>query len=322
MRPHSLASALLASIALLPGCGLGLDGFKGWEDSGLVDDEDGFGGFDGGSSGGTGGDGGSGDGGSGDGGSGDGGSGDGGSGPVDNDGDGYTADIDCDDVDQDTFPGAAPRDSATACMRDRDGDDWGDQYVETGITPGTDCNDGDATTSPADADGDGWSTCDGDCDDADSGRSPGTPEVAFDGIDQDCSGADSGTIVTASGSTGSISDYTTTWGYATASGCGTVLDIEVTVDITHSYAADLGIAIHEPSGLNFATLQYYSFTNDNGYGISGTWSSRGTGSLSAYESLSYVLGGAGSGQWALEIYDEAYLDTGSLNSWSVTLYCL
>ncbi|MBN1335739.1 MAG: FG-GAP repeat protein [Deltaproteobacteria bacterium] len=41
-----------------------------------------------------------------------------------------------------------------------------------------------------DADSDGWTVTGGDCDDADATRYPGAPEVAADGIDQDCNGGD------------------------------------------------------------------------------------------------------------------------------------
>jgi len=45
-------------------------------------------------------------------------------------------------------------------------------------------------TAPQDADKDGFSPDSGDCDDFNSKVYPGAPEVANDGIDQDCSGAD------------------------------------------------------------------------------------------------------------------------------------
>ena len=51
-----------------------------------------------------------------------------------------------------------------------------------------DCNP--ASDELADTDGDGFSICDGDCDDEDPGRSPGAEEIPYDGIDQDCDGAD------------------------------------------------------------------------------------------------------------------------------------
>ena len=58
-------------------------------------------------------------------------------------------DDDCDDTSEFTFPGAAPNDSATECMEDKDGDDWGDLNPGGGnTTPGTDCDD----DSPAAAD--------------------------------------------------------------------------------------------------------------------------------------------------------------------------
>lgn len=45
-----------------------------------------------------------------------------------------------------------------------------------------------------DADGDGSNACD-DCDDADAGRSPTLAEICDDAIDQDCDGADAGSVV-------------------------------------------------------------------------------------------------------------------------------
>ncbi len=49
-----------------------------------------------------------------------------------------------------------------------------------------------------DADGDTWMICEGDCDDGDAGINPGETEIANDGIDQDCDGADltTGTLPT------------------------------------------------------------------------------------------------------------------------------
>jgi hypothetical protein len=49
-------------------------------------------------------------------------------------------DDDCDDASADTFPGAAPNDDALACMKDEDGDDWGDDTPPNGVDPGSDCD--------------------------------------------------------------------------------------------------------------------------------------------------------------------------------------
>ncbi|MBK7756632.1 MAG: FG-GAP repeat protein [Deltaproteobacteria bacterium] len=71
---------------------------------------------------------------------------------------------DCDDGASQTFPGAAPKDSATACMADNDGDGFGDAKAIGAVSAGTDCDD-------------------------DSGaRYPGATEQVGDGVDQSCDG--------------------------------------------------------------------------------------------------------------------------------------
>ena len=107
-------------------------------------------------------------------------------------GEGIVPGTDCDDDGAETFPGAAPNDDATACMKDEDGDDWGDLDPpggggEGGVVPGTDCDDADmgawdTCSTCTDADGDGWVTgCEdfpaefpkADCDDGDEHTFPG-----------------------------------------------------------------------------------------------------------------------------------------------------
>ncbi len=73
-------------------------------------------------------------------------------------------DADCDDSAADTFPGAAPSDDLTACMKDTDGDERGDSDPPTGVTAGSDCNDNDETVN-IDA-----------------------SETAGDGVDSNCNG--------------------------------------------------------------------------------------------------------------------------------------
>ncbi|MCP3980554.1 MAG: PKD domain-containing protein, partial [bacterium] len=108
---------------------------------------------------------------------------------------------DCDDTSPsaaDTHPGAAPNDSAGGCLKDVDGDDWGDVATIAGVTPGTDCDDSFALTFPGaapndapaacylDADGDDWGdenppagvTAGTDCDDSDAQLHPDTPWYA------------------------------------------------------------------------------------------------------------------------------------------------
>ena len=86
---------------------------------------------------------------------------------VDADGDGENSDTDCDDSDSLTYSGAAANDSTTACMKDADGDGYGDI---NGTTAGTDC------------------------DDSDSMVNPGATEIQNDGIDNDCDPSTSDTL--------------------------------------------------------------------------------------------------------------------------------
>ena len=67
---------------------------------------------------------------------------------VDNDGDGWDSEVDCDDGDAAVFPGSAELDSDTACMRDADGDGYGDLSATAPVEPGSDCDDNDASVHP------------------------------------------------------------------------------------------------------------------------------------------------------------------------------
>ena len=68
---------------------------------------------------------------------------------VDVDEDGYDAGIDCDDADPLAFPGAAPQDSESECMRDADEDGYGDSTpTNENVTAGTDCDDEDPDVNP------------------------------------------------------------------------------------------------------------------------------------------------------------------------------
>ena len=84
----------------------------------------------------------------------------------DEDGDGYYSDIDCNDHDSITYPGAPE-----LC----DGKD-------------NDC-DGTVPAEEVDGDGDGVSKCDGDCNDGDAFVNPSAYEIPGDNVDDNCDGS-------------------------------------------------------------------------------------------------------------------------------------
>ncbi len=106
---------------------------------------------------------------------------------TDGDGDGYDGLVDCDDDDPAINPGAAevPDDGidqdcngfdTATCFEDLDGDTWGSSVTIL-------ADDGDCTDV-------GEAVIDTDCDDNDATAHPGAPEIADDGVDQDCDGDD------------------------------------------------------------------------------------------------------------------------------------
>lgn len=107
-----------------------------------------------------------------------------------------------------------------------------------------------------------------------------------------------------------------------------ITDINVTVDITHTFLRDLVLILENPAG-NRITL-----SNRNGGGgenYSGTIfdqeavTSIGTGippfsgSFIPQEDLSSFYGGTSTGDWTLIVSDNESIDTGQINSWSIEI---
>jgi len=84
--------------------------------------------------------------------------------PVDNDGDGYLSDVDCNDNDPSINPGATEICNGI--------DDDCDELIDEGF----------------DIDGDGYTSCGGDCDDNGATVNPEATEICDDTIDNDCDG--------------------------------------------------------------------------------------------------------------------------------------
>ena len=148
--------------------------------------------------------------------------------PVDNDGDGWSSDVDCDDNDASEYPGVI-------WYADADGDGYGDSGSSTeceranptDVLDNTDCDDNDATEHPgaiwyADADGDGYghplssNACerqfptdvlnDLDCNDSDPGINPNT--VWYEDSDGDGYGNSSATMTQCTQPGGHVLDNT------------------------------------------------------------------------------------------------------------------
>ena len=106
-------------------------------------------------------------------------------GPItDIDGDGFAADIDCNDEDANIFPGSVAE-SSELCLLDGDGDGFGDANAPSPYDAGSDCNDADGFTFPGAAENESDSLCQTDADEDGYGSS--TPaagvESGLDGFD-------------------------------------------------------------------------------------------------------------------------------------------
>jgi subtilisin-like proprotein convertase family protein len=215
---------------------------------------------------------------------------------LDRDQDGFsTCELDCDDDDAATFPGAASNDNLNACMTDLDGDGYGAVSPQAGVRVGTDC------------------------DDSSIDIYPGATEVAFDGIDQDCDGKDSGEIITVNGEGNlPIQDYDTITSEATVTDCPGIIDATVNLEISHSFVGDLEVVLYSPSGFSFIL---HNRSGGSAANLIGSYSTSG-GSLTPAQPLTPLSGSSGDGIWQLTVYDAAIGDSGTLNSWSLELSCL
>ncbi len=107
---------------------------------------------------------------------------------------------------------------------------------------------------------------------------------------------------------------------------GTIADINVTLNITHDYDADLDIILVSPAGTEvqlvlYAGLSGKNFTNtvlddEAATGI-GLGSAPFTGSFRPEESLGILDGEDPNGTWTLRVRDNAYGDEGQIVAWSV-----
>jgi subtilisin-like proprotein convertase family protein len=151
-----------------------------------------------------------------------------------------------------------------------------------------------------------------------------------------CGGGTIGSTLTFNGTTGPIVDVTTQSFTCTVAGFAATakpFDVDMLTNITHTYAADLDITLTSAAGT------VVNITHDNGLGndnvFSNTlWDDQSANPVATYAYVNLVaapnLHPEGTfaslrtdafinGTWTLTITDDAGIDTGALNSWSLTI---
>lgn len=101
----------------------------------------------------------------------------------------------------------------------------------------------------------------------------------------------------------------------------------VTLNISHSYAADLDIFLVSPNGTQIPLCRDKGASTDNivatfqtgGISLSNAAINSTINGPYAPETAFSTFSGAGAGIWTLRVYDDAAQDTGILNSWSITV---
>ncbi|MFH1918930.1 MAG: C25 family cysteine peptidase, partial [Planctomycetota bacterium] len=149
-------------------------------------------------------------------------------------------------------------------------------------------------------------------------------------LDLDDDGArDVGTVTTAlTGAPGTLVDNGTLTSTIVVSGAALVTDLNVSLDITHTYDGDLEVYLISPSGTKVELFTAVGGWGDNFTGttlddeaaspISGA-AAPFTGTFRPEGLLSTFDGENANGAWTLEITDTASWDTGTLNNWSLEI---
>ncbi len=93
----------------------------------------------------------------------------------------------------------------------------------------------------------------------------------------------------------------------------TAEDLNVYIDITHTYIGDLDVQLENPQG-DFIYLHHRQGGSDDDIV---TWYDTET---EPYDSLSQLIGKEAAGDWTLWVIDNAGYDEGTLNQWTLQLY--
>lgn len=172
----------------------------------------------------------------------------------------------------------------------------------------------------------------------------GTALTDWDGdgvsdIDELLSGAnpyasDSDVRVTYNGPAGALPDLSSQQFAITVDGLGTVLpvlDVNVVVNITHTYDSDLFVELTSPNATNVVLIDHAGGAGDNFSNTrlddeAATSIAVGTapfaGSYIPADNLSAFDGAVAGGTWVLTVHDTVGGDSGTLNSWRLEILTL
>ncbi|MCW5941137.1 MAG: proprotein convertase P-domain-containing protein [Fimbriimonadaceae bacterium] len=111
----------------------------------------------------------------------------------------------------------------------------------------------------------------------------------------------------------SVTDFTTTESNMVVTQTGTVKAVVVGVDITHTYRGDLRVWLVHPDGT--AVMLKEANGNDNAQNLVTTYPT----STTPVESLDAFIGKPLNGTWKLRVYDNFSGDSGTINSWNLSV---
>jgi subtilisin-like proprotein convertase family protein len=96
----------------------------------------------------------------------------------------------------------------------------------------------------------------------------------------------------------------------------TIIDINVDMNITHTWIGDLTITLESP---NATIVTLHNASGGSADNIIGNYEA--TLTVDGPGALADFIGGPGNGTWTLTVDDGAFGDTGTLNSWGIHLTC-
>ncbi|HRX83499.1 MAG TPA: proprotein convertase P-domain-containing protein [Phycisphaerae bacterium] len=113
-----------------------------------------------------------------------------------------------------------------------------------------------------------------------------------------------------------IADNSTTISTITVPEMFCIADLNVSVDIAHTYIGDLEVDLTSPSG---TTVRLHDHTGGETDNIVTTYDEQGGTIPDGPGTLSDFYGELTAGVWTLRVYDDANQDTGTLNGWSLKM---